>query len=217
LRTTKWIKLLSLDLIVALVICILSILALTIIINEFIIEREELFDSKVFAWISQFQSPVTTKLALMMSFFGTPYFLIPPYLVLIIVFIRQGKKSDAIIIAVLAVVSSLCGWVLKEYFQRSRPSSPLVKQVSGYSFPSGHSLAGFTICGIVIYIIHRSQMRGPYKMLLSLLVAIFGLLIALSRIYLQVHFASDVLASFFVTIVWLSLTFICHRLLKTNL
>ena len=203
--------------IIALALCVLSIQAFTGIVHEFIIEQDGVADAEIFVWMDRFQSPFNTKLALSMSFLGSAYFLVPAYLVIIYIFIRRNKKSDAILIGVLAVVSSVCGWILKEYFQRSRPSSPLVLHVSGFSFPSGHSLAGFTFYGLMIYLIYKSQLQVAGKVLLILVSAVLGIMIALSRIYLHVHYASDVLASFFITIVWLSLTFICHRLLKTNL
>ena len=85
---------------------------------------------------------------------------------------------------------------------------PLISGAGGYSFPSGHSLGGFTFSGVSIYLLWKSTLQPYQKWILSLFSLTLAILIGLSRIYLRVHFASDVLGSLLVTIVWLSLTFI---------
>ena len=120
-------------------------------------------------------------------------------------------------VAIVALVSLLSGWLLKDIFQRPRPIQPLISGAGGYSFPSGHSLGGFTFSGVLIYLLWNSTIRTSLKWILSLALSVFALLIGLSRIYLRVHFASDVLGSLLVTIVWLSLTFIVLETIdKTN-
>ena len=111
-------------------------------------------------------------------------------------------------VAIVASVSLLSGWLLKDIFHRTRPISPLISDAGGYSFPSGHSLGGFTFSGVLIYLLLLTSIPNYLKWILSVLLILFAFLIALSRIYLRVHFASDVFGSLLVTIVWLSLTFI---------
>lgn len=196
------------EFIVAAIILLLSILFFSIIADEIVIEKENSFDTTVFRYISSFTSPSTTQAALFVTNFGSGYFLIPAYLFIILYHVKIKKTKEATIVGIIAIISLLSGWLLKVLFHRFRPSLPLISGVGGFSFPSGHSLAAFTFSGVLIYLLWRTSLKPFLKSLLSILLIIFSILIGTSRIYLRVHFASDVLASLLLTVVWLSLTFI---------
>ena len=216
-RGNSYLKLFTLEFLIAGSVCLSAILLFTYVADEVVIEKEDLFDARTFDMMRSLTSSFNTNLALIITFFGSGYFLIPVYLVIIIFFIKSNKRHYSILVAVIAIISLVSGWALKEIFHRSRPPLPLVPGAGGYSFPSGHSLGGFTFCGVIIYLICHSKASLLNKWLLSILSFLFGLLIGLSRIYLHVHFASDVLGSFFITIVWLSLSFIFFRVFQKRL
>ena len=201
-------KISVIEFIIAAVILLLSILLFSIIADEIVIEKEGSFDTHVFTYISSFTTPFITRAAMIVTNFGSGYFLIPAYLCIIFYHIKNKKNQVAILVAIVATVSLLSGWLLKDLFHRPRPELPLISGAGGYSFPSGHSLGGFTFSGVLIYLIWRTSLSPFLKWIFSILLVIFSLLIGLSRIYLRVHFASDVLGSLLVTVVWLSLTFI---------
>jgi undecaprenyl-diphosphatase len=207
-KDTGLIRFSVIEIILAVGLFLLSVILFSVIADEIIIEKEGYFDIRVFHFIASYVSPSTTRTALIITYFGSAYFLIPAYLVIIFRFMLTKERKQAILVAIVALVSLLSGGLLKDIFHRSRPLSPLIPGVSGYSFPSGHSLAGFTFSGILIYLLFRSRVKPYLKWLLSIFFFFFACLIGLSRIYLRVHFASDVLASLLVTLVWLSLTFI---------
>jgi undecaprenyl-diphosphatase len=120
---------------------------------------------------------------------------------------KQQKKKEAILIGVVALISVLSIFLLKDLFHRHRPPSPLIPGVNGYSFPSGHSLSGFTFSGIMIYLISKSTIQPYKKWIYAILLFLFAVLIGMSRIYLRVHYPSDVIGGLLVTTVWLALTF----------
>ena len=216
-RDSWYLKLFTMEFLVAGLLCLSSILLFALLTDEIIIEKEDIFDAKTFTLMQSYTSPINTKIALFVTFFGSGFFLIPAYLLIIFFFLKLKKAYYSILIAVVAIVSMLSGWALKEIFHRSRPLLPLVPGAGGYSFPSGHSLGGFTFCGVIIYLAWISKASRFSKWMISVFSFLFGLLIGLSRIYLHVHFASDVLGSFFITVIWLSLSFIFLRFFQKRL
>ncbi len=193
-------------------ILLLSILIFSIIADEIVIEKENTFDKDVFNYISSFTSPSATKAALFVTNFGSGYFLMPVYLFIIFYHVKIKKIQEATFVGIIATISLLSVLLLKVLFHRPRPSLPLIIGAGGYSFPSGHSLGGFTFSGVLIYLLWRTSLNTLLKWILAILLIISSILIGISRIYLRVHFASDVLGSLLLTVFWLSLTFI---LLKT--
>ena len=114
--------------------------------------------------------------------------------------------------AFLAVAGGgLVNLFLKDYFARERAAVNVMVEVSGLSFPSGHSMGSMTYFGLLAYFVVRSKQRPLKK---ASWIAVFGLVIlsiGLSRIYLGVHYPSDVLAGFLAGAVWLVL---CMSLLE---
>ena len=206
-RKNRYFKLSVIEFLVSAGIFLLSILLFSIIADEAVIENEVNFDNSFFNYIASYTTPFNTKAALLITFFGSGFFLIPAYIILIIYYAVINKTREALMIGIVAVVSLLSGWLLKDIFHRARPLHPLITGAGGYSFPSGHSLGGFTFGGVIIYLLSKTSIPLYLKWILPILIILFAILIGLSRIYLHVHYASDVLGSFFVTAIWLSLTF----------
>ena len=207
-RNIGYFKISVIEFLVAMGVFLFSITLFSLTANEVVFENDNLFDLNVFNFIASYESPTITKVAKIVTNFGTGFFLIPAYLAIIFYLKKVKKIQEAIMVAIVASVSLLSGWLLKDIFHRARPISPLISGARGYSFPSGHSLGGFTFSGVLIYLLLLTSIPNYLKWTLSVLLILFAFLIALSRIYLRVHFASDVFGSLLVTIVWLSLTFI---------
>jgi undecaprenyl-diphosphatase len=207
-RNIGYFQISVIEFLVAMGILLCAIFLFSFIADEVVIENDTLFDVRVFNFIASYDSPTITKVVRIVTNFGTAFFLIPAYLTIIFYLKYKNKIQEALMVAIVATVSLLSGWLLKDIFHRTRPVSPLVTGAGGYSFPSGHSLGGFTFSGVLIYLIVHSSIPTYLKWILSFLLILFAFAIALSRIYLRVHYASDVLGSLLVTIVWLSLTFI---------
>ena len=114
------------------------------------------------------------------------------------------KHHYSIPIAINLMVSVSLNYTLKNVFLRLRP--PLIYRAvaeTGYSFPSGHAMAAGAFYGFLIYIVWQSGLsRGLKRTLITLLTAIIAL-VGLSRVYLGVHYASDVIAGLAVSIAYL--------------
>lgn len=93
--------------------------------------------------------------------------------------------------------------LLKWLYHRERPSIHRLVEESGYSFPSGHSMAAFLFFGMMAMLLTLFVVSRAAKAVIILAAVVLILLVGISRIYLGVHYPSDVLAGFAAGGVWL--------------
>ncbi|HTM92598.1 MAG TPA: phosphatase PAP2 family protein, partial [Flavisolibacter sp.] len=86
------------------------------------------------------------------------------------------------------------------------PSVPLLFEAKGLSFPSGHALMSITFYGLLIYMIFKSVKNPALKWTLISLLIILIIIIGSSRVYLRVHYATDVIAGYCIGFLWLVFT-----------
>jgi undecaprenyl-diphosphatase len=198
------IALLSAEMVLILVIFILALLALAYLIRNVIVLHRTSFDQRVFAYLQNHINPENNDIMLFFTFLGTHKFLIPANLVLIAYFLFiQKHKWYAIKIPAIALSSLALMFGLKHLFHRPRPSVPLIFKAEGLSFPSGHALFSVTFYGLLVYIIFKSDLHQSLKWMLITLLLLLMPVIGFSRVYLRVHYASDVIAGFCVGFMWL--------------
>lgn len=99
----------------------------------------------------------------------------------------------------------ILNFLLKLIFMRDRPYELMIINESGYSFPSGHAMAALGFYGFIIYLLCHFNLNKKSKVIFSSLLGILIILIGVSRIYLGVHYASDVLAGYMVSLAYLIL------------
>jgi membrane-associated phospholipid phosphatase len=186
------------------VLAILAVLLLTIVIAVVFIFKNERFDAALFSFASDHTSPAITRIMRMISFLGKHSFLIPANILLLLIFILLKEKWWTIRVAVVSVTSLGVMSLLKNLFQRIRPDDPLVDGITNYGFPSGHGMMAIAFYGLlagwIAVTVENKLLRRSVIAFLILLV----LMIGYSRIYLRVHYATDVLAGFCVGIIWLT-------------
>lgn len=181
---------------------------------DVIAEKGEWLDTLGWNYVQGWTSPLHTKMALLATFGGTNFFTTSIYLVVLFFLLKRNYKREAIHVFVIASGSILLGWVLKLIFQRPRPHLPHLQLAIGYSFPSGHTLGAFTLCGVLVYITLKRKWSYIAKLIVVGLLFLYACLVGLSRIYLHVHFTSDVIASMLVALWWLTLSLICMKLIR---
>ncbi|WP_256012553.1 phosphatase PAP2 family protein [Desertivirga xinjiangensis] len=162
------------------------------------------FDTAAFLFIQQYISESTTRIMQFFTVFGNYQVLVTANLLLICYFLFVRKhKWYSIKIPAIALSSVIVMSLLKLFFNRSRPLSPLLEAARGLSFPSGHAMSSVTFFGLLIYYVYRNQKNPVWKFLLILTLVFLISIIGFSRVYLRVHYASDVLAGFCAGIIWL--------------
>jgi membrane-associated phospholipid phosphatase len=164
-------------------------------------------DEKAFAFARTLVNDSTTQIMEVITFFGSHYFLIPANLLLCGYFLLKKKSRYSIKVSAIALSSVLIMLGLKLLFNRHRPLIPLLEPARGLSFPSGHAFMSVCFYGLLMIIIWREERPHPVlKWVLLLLVILLLLCIGFSRIYLRVHYFTDVVAGFSIGSMWLFLS-----------
>ena len=190
---------------------------LIFILTQFIItQKNNAIDYKIFMMASQITNPTGLKIAKIVTVLGTGNFLIPAYVLILVFLTKRNYTSLFYKTSITASGGLLLGWLLKWIFHRTRPLAHLVSGAGGYSFPSGHALGGFIFTGIVLFLVWKMKIRNSAKWICSILISVLGLCIGMSRIYLHVHYMTDVLGSLLIAIWWLSLMHILFRFILKN-
>ena len=161
------------------------------------------FDQNTFSFIAPHITEDRTSMMLFISFLGKHTFLTPAISLLITYFLVKKNKWMAIRTATVLLSSLLLMSLLKRLIQRQRPPDPLVEGITNFSFPSGHAFMGVAFYGLLIWLaseyISTNWLRRTVIALLLFIIAAIGF----SRIYLRVHYATDVIAGICIGFVWL--------------
>lgn len=146
--------------------------------------------------ISDFVTPATKFI----TNFGGAIYLIGIAIILFVVI--KNKKIGIAIISNLGIVTIL-NQLLKRMLQRPRPEEFRIINETGYSFPSGHSMISMAFYGFLIYLIYKNIKNKYLKGSLITVLGVLIISIGVSRIYLGVHYTSDVVAGFLIAISYL--------------
>jgi undecaprenyl-diphosphatase len=126
--------------------------------------------------------------------------------IMAILFFALGHRKELILFVIALVGSTVLNSVLKNLFERERPSLHRLVEVAGYSFPSGHSMAAISLYGATAYLLWRHIANRTGRALLIAAAAIVVAAIGFSRIYLGVHYPSDVLGAYLISGCWLAVS-----------
>lgn len=161
-------------------------------------------DQAVFHWVAGWVTPGLTRLMEFFSLLASTGFLVTANLLLTLyfLFIRRHRWY-AMKIPAIALTNTAVLFLLKSAFRRPRPLLPLLYSAEGFSFPSGHSMSGCCFYGLLLYILWQQRVPAAVKWLATFVVVVLIVCIGLSRIYLRVHYVSDVLAGFSMGLAWL--------------
>jgi membrane-associated phospholipid phosphatase len=190
-------------LLMGLAVALCAILFFTWLASE-VLENETLaFDEGVRSFIHSHASPALTFIMRLMTNLGSALWLIVLGLCVAVAFTLAKWWRGAALFVVTMAGAIMLNITLKLIFRRARPDSYFeTLQPSSFSFPSGHALLSLCFYGVVAYIIARSLSSPTVRLLIWTIAALIVGLIGLSRVYLGVHYPTDVLASYAVALAW---------------
>lgn len=116
----------------------------------------------------------------------------------------NDKRIGLSIFSNLALIGGI-NQLIKFIIRRPRPIVNRIIEEKGFSFPSGHTMGSMAFYGFIIYLVYKKIDNKKIKWILIISLSIFTFLIGVSRIILGVHYTTDVLAGFFLTISYLTL------------
>ena len=204
IKNLKWI---------ILFICLIGFLALAEDVFHKEIMKGDIIGYKI---ISTFLiSDFTTPIAKFITNFGGAIFLI--ILTITLFVLIKNKKIGLSIILNLVIITGL-NQILKYILQRPRPTEYRLIEETGFSFPSGHSMVSMAFYGYLIYLIYKYVKNKYLKWISIVLLSTLICSIGISRIYLGVHYTSDVLGGFLISLSYLIVyTLIVNRYLLEDI
>ncbi len=170
---------------------IVSFFAFWIIAIRFHLGLTVGFDTAVYSQISPIISDSLTKAMIFITNLGSTKAVVIVCIILLV--IPKTRTNFGFPVAITMIISAITNSLLKHLFSRERPSILRLVEESGFSFPSGHSMNNMALYTIIILMLLKKVKNKA----LVLLIYIFPLTIGFSRIYLGVHYPSDVLAGLF--------------------
>ena len=156
-----------------------------------------------------------TAFFVLMSNAGGPAGMSAVVVVVAIVLLVQRRYRWLIYLAVTAGGGALLNLELKHHFTRTRPDvAEMLRRASGFSFPSGHAMGATVACGALAYLAMRALKSWPWKSAALALAITFVAAVAASRVYLGVHWISDVGAGITAGTVWVACTTVAYETLR---
>ncbi|NHN35268.1 phosphatase PAP2 family protein [Paenibacillus sp. S3N08] len=173
------------------------------------------FDMAMIAFIQGLEHPFLTSI--MKAFTTMGSFRVMTIIALGAIYFlykRLHHRMELLLFTGVIIGSSLLNILLKMLFQRERPSLHLLIQETGYSFPSGHSMSAFSLYATLAFLLWRHVPTRSGRTWLVIGGSITILFIGISRIYLGVHYPSDVVGAYFASGFWVALSIWCFLYFK---
>ena len=172
------------------------------------------FDTFVRTAVHQLATPGLTRLMQVFSFFGSAAAVTAMCLAAICVSLYYRRTQTAAMLAVMMLGVAALDVALKLAFHRPRPVAFFGATPSTYSFPSGHALGSFCFYGMLAAILAARARGRDAKFGIWMAAALLVGLIGFSRIYLGVHYPSDVIAGYCAAVVWVGAVSFLERALS---
>jgi undecaprenyl-diphosphatase len=173
--------------------------------NDILHGEKPSFDDLVRGAVHSWASPPLTYCALGITLLGSSPFLIPLSAILCWRFFKAGRKHAGVFLVIAVGGAQALDEVVKLLFHRQRPEAFFgYHDPASYSFPSGHAFSSLTFYGVLGAIASAGIESRFRKVVLWAAAALLPLLIGFTRIYLGVHYPSDVLAGYASALIWMA-------------
>lgn len=191
-------------------VCLIIFLILTYIVSA---GQELAFDTAIREWFYSIRTPWLTEVVKAITFMGNTNTIVTLCVLLLVVPLVKGKfglqitKKVGIPIAATAIIGSAINKTIKHTILRPRPdvSLHLIEQ-GGWSFPSGHSISGLLMYGLLAWLIRRYVKDKSVANAATVILTMLWIGVGLSRIYLGVHYPTDVLGGWMLGMVIMMVT-----------
>jgi undecaprenyl-diphosphatase len=175
-------------------------------------------DHRIINLVAALRTPTLDQVMYTITFLGNGQMIAVLTLVAVIVALVAGRPREAVLIVLAVVAGTLFFEVVKLVVHRPRPPLEDARIVQGdFSFPSGHSTLSATFYGTVAYLLTPAIRRDSLKVLVWVAAGLLIVAIGVSRVYLGVHYPSDVLAGWVAGGLWVALVVVAeHAWLSTH-
>jgi undecaprenyl-diphosphatase len=169
-------------------------------------------DRRILNLVATLRTPALDHVMYVVTFLGNGQTIVLLTAVAALTALIAGRPRDAVLLILAVIAGTLFFELVKLLVQRPRPPLEDARIVQGgFSFPSGHSTLSATCYGTVAYLLIRGVQHDRWKVLVGIVAALVVLAIGASRIYLGVHYPSDVLAGWAAGALWVVLVILVEQ------
>lgn len=155
-----------------------------------------LFDLTIMEYIHNSTNSLLLSIMNFISFIGSENFLIPITAMVIAYTLIKKNYYISKLLLISTLGSYSLNYILKQFFQRSRPFEYFLVNQGGLSFPSGHSMVTMTLYSTIAFLLTRKLQNKGKKILIHIIASVMICLMGISRIYLGVHWPTDVIGGY---------------------
>ena len=203
---------------------LISAVIFTIALNGFVQLTDELaenelgsIDESVSEYVISFRDDTLTDYFTIATHLGDRYAYIAITILFAVFYFFKDRSWKFILQTTLVLIlASLSNIVLKQVFNRARPSLEHLVTVNTLSYPSGHSMSAMAFYGFLIFLCVRYRMPDWVRYLFIAILTLLILSIGISRIYLGVHYPSDVAAGFIGGLIWVAFCAVVFSLFELS-
>ena len=191
-------------LLISVVLFIMSLFVFYAITDEIVLEKEGGFDETIFLFFKDFiNHQRLNQLMESITNLSAPQLMMYAFPIIVVIFFIFKLKRESLFLLISGGGGLLLLSAFKRIFERARPPYLLLYTETGFSFPSGHATFSFVFYGALSYLVWISDFPKYLRILMIVFLIFLSLAIGISRIYLRVHFPSDVIAGFALGYSWL--------------
>lgn len=196
---------LKIQLLWAFIISVVSLIGFSIM--AILISRHHIlaFDSTIISYVQGLETPTLTAIMKFFTFLGSgncTFFI--AVIVMFFLYVVLHHRSELIFFSIVIAFAGILNRMLKDFFHRARPDLHRLIEIGGYSFPSGHAMSAMAVYGALAFLLWRHIPTRMGRSLLIILSAIIIFMIGISRVYLGVHYPSDIIGGYFASGFWLA-------------
>ncbi|MGX6978472.1 phosphatase PAP2 family protein [Vagococcus elongatus] len=164
-------------------------------------------DLPIITFIADHRSRVLTSIFTWLTKFGNGVTVIFLLLVVVAFLWQRKKKVESAWLLANCGISASVNFLIKFLFERPRPSVKHLVPATHFSFPSGHAMISIMLYGTMIIILAPYVRVNVFAKMAQVILALLIVLIGISRIYLGVHYPSDIIAGYLLALSWLGLSY----------
>ncbi|MCM3566926.1 phosphatase PAP2 family protein [Neobacillus mesonae] len=184
------------------VICVIGFAVVSMLISDHQIAG---FDKTIIASVQGLESPGLTKVMKFFTFIGsTKFVIILSIIIILFLYLALKHRLEVILFTIVVIGTGIINQLLKQFFHRIRPDFHRLIEIGGYSFPSGHAMSAFSVYVMLTFLLWRHIPAKIWRTVLILFSIVMILMIGISRIYLGVHYPSDIIGGYLASGVWVS-------------
>lgn len=178
-------------------------------------EKLKQLDSDITVFVHQYRTPKLTDYFVFITDVGDIYGYLTIFVLCIIAFQIIFKSWNYVIqLTIVMALALSSNVILKKIINRPRPELEHLVTVETLSYPSGHAMTAMAFYGFLIYLFYRFKINLLIKTLIIILLTSLIISIGISRVYLGVHFPSDIIGGFIAGFIWVVLCALIFNLIK---